>query len=347
MSVGHWNSLTEAEKLTQSQLIPGVIEEDIKRNNLLDVIPVAQALGKTIKWNREVASLEGDVANVDVGAQLSWTSSITYSQQETALKRCYLQRVLDDFIDEVYGTINDYEAQMLWECKKGVVRKLGDKLIYDDITYGVSGAFDGIHALAALQTGTDLDIDNGEAGLSLHNLRKMVDAMKHGVDAIYMPFEIGRRFDELYQERGLSYAADYSGATTMYNLMGMISFGLNEVGARVMFWDGIPTRRTDFLVAENQNVGDGSNLRAKYTADDKQYSVFAIKFGDIFAGNPGLCLGFGNTKNVGDFYKLVRFDALEDYDASGIRLVNYSAPLLGSKLCLGRIFDIEDAAVTA
>jgi hypothetical protein len=58
-----------------------------------------------------------------------------------------------------------------------------------------------------------------------------------------------------------------------------------------------------------------------------------------------LCFGFGNTKNAGDFYKLVRFDELEDYDAGGLRLVNYGNLLLGSKLCLGRIMDITDAAL--
>ena len=48
---------------------------------------------------------------------------------------------------------------------------------------------------------------------------------------------------------------------------------------------------------------------------------------------------------MGDFYKLVRFPELEDYDAGGIRLVNYGAVLLGSSMCLGRIADIEDVAI--
>lgn len=346
MPIGHWNSLTEAQRLTESQLIPGVIEEDIKRNNLLDRLPVAQARGKTIKWNREVSSLEADVKNIDIGEQLAWSASVTYDPQEVALKRCYVQRVLDNFLPDVYGTINNYEAQMLWEMKKGIVRKLGDKIIYDDLTYGADTTkeFDGLHAMAAVQTGTSLDIDNAEAGLSLDNLRKMIDAMKHGCDILLFPFEIARRMDEVYQEKGM-YAA--SGTVYPGGLIGAITVGWDEIGKRVMFFDGIPIVRTDYLVAENQNVGDGSNLRAKYSADDKQYSVFGVKFGDVFNGEPGLMLGFGNTQMLGQFYKLVMFDELEDYDAGGIRLVNYSALLLGSKLSLGRIFDIEDLAVTA
>jgi hypothetical protein len=343
MSIGHWNSLTEVQKLTQSQLVPGIIEEDIKRNNILDRIPVAQALGQSIKWNREVSTLEDDVANVDIGSALTWTSSITYSQQETELKRKYVQRVLDDFIVEVYGTINDYKAIKFMEMQKGMVRRLGDDIFYDDLTYSAGNRdFDGLHALAALQNGTDLDIDEGEAGLSISNMRTQKDAMKHGVDVIYMPYEIARRLDAAYQETGLAALATATAGT-----MGMISFGINDIGERVMFFDGSPIVRTDYLVAEQANTGIGSDARAKYSSGDKQYSVFMVKFGAIFNGDPGLCLGFGNTKNVGDFYKIVMFEALEDFDASGMRLVNYSAPLLGSKLCLGRIYDIENVAVVA
>ena len=54
-----------------------------------------------------------------------------------------------------------------------------------------------------------------------------------------------------------------------------------------------------------------------------------------------------HTEMLGQFYKLVTFDELEDFDAAGIRIVSYVAPLLGSKLCLGRIYDIDNVAVIA
>jgi hypothetical protein len=342
MAIGHWKTLTEAQKLTQSQLIPGVVEEDIFRNNLLDNIPVAQASGKSIKWNREKVVLDDDVAGADIGDELNWTSDMEYEQQEVELKRKYLQRVLDHFIPDVYGTINNYEAQVLLEMKKGMVRRLGNDLIYDDLTYGGTLQFDGLHALAAVQTGTDLDIDEGEAGLSLANLRKMLDAQKAGTDFIYMPFEIARLMDAAYQEAGFAALATASAGN-----LGLINYGVNEMGKRVMYFDGVPILRTDFLVAENANTGVGSDARAKYTSGDKQYSVFGIKFGDIFNGEPGLTLGFGNTEMLGQFYKLVPFENLEDYDAAGIRMISYVAPLLGSKLSLARIYDIEAVAVVA
>ncbi len=336
MAIGHWSSLTQCQKLTQSQLIPGVIEEDILRNNILDRIPVAQAAGQSIKWNRESTVIDGDVANIDIGEQLSWSASVAYDQQEVELKRKYIQRVLDHFIPDVYGTINNYEAQVLWEMKKGLIRDLGDAIIYDDLTYGTK-EFDGLHALAAVQTGTDLDIEQSGA-LSLLKLRIQHDAMKHGIDFAYIPYLIARRIDAAYQEAGLVRLTSSTAGT-----MGMISYGVDDQGKRVMFFDGVPFLRTDFLVSETADTGEGSNARAKSSSG--QYTIFHTKFGDVFNGEPGLTLAFGNTQMVGQFYKIVPFEDLENYDAAGLRLVSYIAPLLGSKLGLGRVYDLTDAEV--
>jgi len=340
MAIGHWSSLTQAQKLTQSQLIPGVIEEDIQRNNILDRVPVAQARGQTIKWNREQYVMETDVANVAIGDQLSWSASMTYEQMEVALKRKYVQRRLDNFIPDVYGTINDYEAQVLWEMKKGLIRRLGDDIIYDDLTYGTN-EFDGLHALACVQQGTDLDIEE-DGALALSNLRIQHDAMKHGIDFCYIPFNIARRIDEAYQEQGLTTLATYT-------TLARISYGVDDQGKRVMFFDGVPFLRTDFLKEETADLCNATSTdeaRAKSTTGDN-WSLFHVKMGDVFNGEPGLTLGFGNTEMLGQFYKIVLFDELENYDAGGIRLVSYVAPLLGSKLSLGRINDITDASVTA
>ena len=54
-SGGHWANLAAAQKLTQSMKIPGVFEEDIKRNNPLERLTVGQAAhsGLKIEWLRE------------------------------------------------------------------------------------------------------------------------------------------------------------------------------------------------------------------------------------------------------------------------------------------------------
>lgn len=132
------------------------------------------------------------------------------------------------------------------------------------------------------------------------------------------------------------------------NIMGFISMGFNELGKRVLFWDGIPLTRTDYLVAEQLNTGTGasSDARAVYSSGTKGYSLFAVKYGNgsLDGTNPGLVFAYGGTEGQGDLYKLVRFPELEDFDAGGIRLVSYGAVILPSSMSIGRMWDITDVA---
>lgn len=354
-SGGHWKTLSEAQKLTQSMKIPGVFEEDIKRNNPIERITVGQAAGTGLKieWLREKTTTEDAVVETSIGDQLSWSDDVEYEEKEMSLRRLYIQRKLDHYVEGIYGTYNNYEARVLIESEKGLKRKIGARLIYADETYGGSPTqFDGYHALAAehgapYTAGSSNDpknIDGGEAGLSLSLLRVLIDEMKHGVDEILAPYEIIRRMDAAYQEKGFAGLA-----TATAGNLGFLTMGFNELGKRVLFWDAVPITRTDYLVAEEQNTGTGSssNARTLYSSD-KGYSLFAMKYGMMMNGemNPGIQFAYGGTEGQGDLYKLVRFPELEDYDAGGVRLVTYGAVLLGSSLCLGRIFDVEDVAIT-
>ena len=355
-SGGHWNTLAAAQKLTQSMKIPGVFEEDIKRNNPLDRVRVGQAghSGLKVEWLREmptaVATIEAAVTDIERGTELGWSEDMDYEEKESALKTCYIQRKLDHFVPGIYGTFNNYEARTLLESEKAMKRRLGARMIYGDTTYTSSLQMDGVHALAA-EHGTPYtaasaydqkNINGGNAGLSLTFLRTLIDAMLYGVDELWAPFEIIRRMDAAYQEKGFAGLASGTAGS-----MAMISMGYNDLGKRILFWDGIPIIRTDYLVAEESATGTGSSAdaRALYTTD-KTYSIFAIKHGNVMNQEPGLSYAYGGpTQAMGDLYKLVRFPELEDYDAGGIRLVNYSTLLLGSSLCLGRIFDVDDVAI--
>jgi len=94
------------------------------------------------------------------------------------------------------------------------------------------------------------------------------------------------------------------------------------------------------------NEGNGSQARTKESVTaNKRYSVFAVKKGNVLNLEPGLCLAFGDTEMMGQFYKLTYFDKLETRDGKAIRLVSYCNQLLGSLLALGRIFDIANVAI--
>ena len=357
-SGGHWTNLAAAQKLTQSMKIPGVFEEDIKRNNPLERLTVGQAAhsGLKIEWLRElpaaVSAIEAAVTEIDIGELLSWTEDVNYEEKEMTLRRCYIQRKLDHYLPGIYGTYNNYEARMLLESEKALKRKIGARIIYADNTYTSAKQFDGLHALAA-EHGTPWtqgsaydpkNLDEESGALSLWNLRVLVDNMLHGIDELWSPFEIVRRMDAAYQERGFASLASGSAGSLSF-----ITMGYNDLGKRVLFWDGIPIVRMDYLVAEADGTGTGSsaNARGLYSSGTRAYSIFAVKHGNVLNMEPGITLAYGGTEGLGDLYKLVRFPELENYDAGGIRLVNNSALLLGSSLCLGRIFDIQDHAITA
>ena len=350
MAINHWNNIGEADKLAQSFLIPGVIEENIYRNPIMGLnMPVAWTPGKTIKYNRELSELKDDVAVIDIGSQLSWSSSVTYTTKEVELKRRYIARILDAFILDVYGTVNDYEAIAMAETQKAMFVDLNEQIIYGDLTYN-TGEFDGIHAWAAEQSitsagssvaaGAGLNYDGNDTGLNLAKLRAMDTTMKAGIDVYLFPFQVADRLAAAYID-GLG--GEVTGVFTSRGQLSYISIGVNELGKRVMSWNGTPIIPTDYLVPEESGTGTGSssNARALYTTDST-FSIFGIKFGNVYQGNPGLMYGFGSTEMAGQLYKVELFDVLEDFDASGIRLVSYGATLLGSKYGLCRMFDVDD-----
>lgn len=353
-SGGHWATLAQAAKLTQSTKIPGVFEEDVKRNPPLERVPVAQAAGTGLKieWLREKTTAEDAAAEIDIGSLLSWSDDIEYDEVEATLRQIYIQRKLDRYVERIYGTYNDYKAIVLLESEKGLKRKINDRFIYADTTYGGSPTqMDGIHALAAERgtpnslsvrtDGGDLNFDMEDGALSLFALRTVLDAMVFGTDEIWVSKEIGIRFDAAYEEKGfVGLKADTAGS------LALLTRGYNDIGKPILFFAGIPIIRMDYLLAEESNTGTGatSNARAKYSSD-KTYSIFLIKRGNVMEREPGICYGFGGTEGLGDLYELVMFDKLENYHAGGIRLVNNGTVMLGSTKCMARIFDVDDLAL--
>ncbi|KKM03633.1 hypothetical protein LCGC14_1772420, partial [marine sediment metagenome] len=74
--------------------------------------------------------------------------------------------------------------------------------------------------------------------------------------------------------------------------------------------------------------------------DSGMSSMYAIRFGQISDG--GLQLVVGGETGGASFFKMTELDALEDYDAAGIRLRAYVTLALGSSRALGRIHSIDE-----
>lgn len=350
LSGGHWENLAAVKKLTQPTLIPGYIEEDVKRGSPLMILPIAQAnhTGDKIKWLRQdtTATTEADVAEIGIGEGTSWTEGVDYTEKEVELKICYLQRKLDRYIPSIYTTFNNYEEIALQEMLDGMGKQIGDRLIYGDTTYGAAKQIDGLHAIAAENTNdTAINKDMGGTGLSMATWRKLFQAMKQGVDFWLIPYEIGNHIDAAYQEKGF---VGLAASPTMAN----ITWGVNQMGEPISFFCGKPIIRSDFLQAEDDASGRGTtSATARTRVAGDTYSIFGIKLGmgNLGARDPGLKIVFGQPESTqaadGKLVFMEYFEKLENWIGKGMRIESYYNLLPGGSMCVGRIFDIGDAAI--
>ena len=178
--IGHWNTLAEASKLTQSTLLSGVVETVIEGGGPMSMLPVVQLNGPSLDWRQELSWEPMDaIDDVGVGDQLTWRSDVGYKNKTSALKIAYRQDRLDNFIKSTYRNINDYKTQMIQEITKRYGRAMNYRFFYGDPNDD-SNRMSGAHRLAVdeLTSGTagtgqtlkHLNIDNAEAHLSLRTL---------------------------------------------------------------------------------------------------------------------------------------------------------------------------------
>ncbi len=350
LSGGYWNNLAEVLKATTPTLIPGVVDDNYKRGNPVDILGFVQAnhTGEYIRWLRESANLEDAVSDIGQGGATIFSEGATFSAQTAILRICYLMTKIDSYDNAIWQTRNDYERMALEGMMRDITKKLGKKIVYDDFTYDGTGlSMDGLHAWAATNWGEAWDIDEGEGALALENMRIISDELKHGFDFWLMPFALARQIDRVYREMGLvSLKSATAGA------LGLIQYGLNEAGGRTLMFDNKPIIRTDFLVAEEANTGQGTtsgDARAVQSSSTNMYSIFAIKLGATTLGSidPGVKVAFGKTETDGAFFNLEYIEKMTGFIGKALRLAAYTNLIVGSKWGIGRITDITNAQPTA
>ncbi len=350
LSGGYWNNLAEVLKATTPTLIPGVVDDNYKRGNPVDILGFVQAnhTGEYIRWLRESANLEDAVADIGQGGATVFSEGATFSAQTAVLRICYLMTKIDSYDNAIWQTQNDYERMALEGMMRDITKKLGHKIVYDDYTYDGTGlSMDGLHAWAATNWGEAWDIDEGEGALSLENMRIISDELKHGFDFWLMPFALARQIDRVYREMGLvSLKSATAGA------LGLIQYGLNEAGGRTLMFDSKPIIRSDFLVAEEANTGQGTtsgDARAAQSSSTNMYSIFAIKLGATTLGSidPGVKVAFGKTETDGAFFNLEYIEKMTGFIGKALRLAAYTNLIVGSKWGIGRITDITNTQPTA
>lgn len=317
--VGHFSSLSEAQKLVQSTLLAGVVQQVYEEGQLLRRMPVTTIDSRSLLYNRE--STLPSAAFYDIHEQIPWVADVAYTAQvEVWLKRIVRQDVLDKFVMETYKSPNDYRSIVLSQLRKGCMRTIEDKLIYGIGATEAAKEFDGLNVLCPPSAGGAFgavqDYDNGGSTtqLPVEVLIRLIEQCKPKPDILLMTPEARIQI--------WKYSMGKAGALVMARQP-------NEFGSLVETVNGVPIVISDFL---SGNEADNTGLKSSATGFA---SVYAIRFGQIEDG--GLCLCTGGKTGGVDFFNLVELDNLEDYDAAGMRLVAYCTPALGSTKAISRI----------
>ena len=322
MITGYFSSTTEMNKLVQSKLLPGVVQEVYEVGQLLPMLPITTIDSYTLKWNRE-----GTLPTVSAkskGEQYGWKEVATYSQPSLALKEYGDQWALVKGAQETYKDPNDYRGVIQAQIIKGALRTIEDQIIYGDATT-YPKEFDGLDKLCAATSAhafganQDYDMGGGTVGLSIAALLALIRQCKPKPSIILMP---GTLQDKLF-----IYSMGKAGAIVMARQP-------SEFGKMISTVNGIPIVVSDYLSTENDNTGGDLGT-------GNLVSVYAIRFGSVEDG--GVSLALGGSTGGQDFFEVDHFDKLQNYNAEGIRAYCYCALAMGSTKSIARVHSICQA----
>lgn len=288
----------EADKLSNNQLVAGVIEEIIERDDTFALLPFVQVNGKAYVYDRENALATADFLDpndtVNEGA--------TTFTEVTARLRILIGDVdVDKFIAETMDDTNDQEAIQIAMKAKGVARKFKQTFAAGNATTSPK-EFDGIVNLVA--GGQTINAGANGAALTLSMLDDLADAVTNGPDAIIMRPGTIRAYRALLRAAGGIEPA----------MIEMPNFGYP-----VLSHNGIPVLRNDYL-ANNETLGTGTNLCSVYAVRMNEADGLHGLFGGQSAGI--------RVENIG---------TVQNKDANRIRLKWYCGLALKSTKSLARL----------
>jgi hypothetical protein len=297
---------TVADSLSNNQLVAGVIDEIIERDDLFSVLPFVGVNGKAYVYNREDTLAGADF--LDPNDTVNESASTV--QEVVARLRILAGDVdIDKFLQSTESDTNDQTAVQIAKKAKGVARVFHQTLATGDATANPK-SFDGLPNLA-MQAGGTQTINAGVNGgaLTLTMLDELLDAVPNGADVLVMRRGTIRAF------RGLL-RATYGTDAVMQQL--------ENFGRPMLTHNGVPIIMNEFLGA-NEAVGTGANL----------CSVYALRLNEL-DGLHGL-YGGGDAGIV-----VENIGTVQNKDATRIRLKWYTGLALKSTRSIARLQGVSN-----
>lgn len=306
----------ESEKLSNNDLIRGVVEEIIDTDDVFQFLPFTRTEGKAYVYNREnqLASSQFITVNVDVPESAS-----TFTEVSLTLRIIAGDVDVDNFLNETQGDTNNQKAIQIAMKAKSVARLFADKFINGDesTTYNLTslggGAavdnieFDGLDELCVasqtLTKGTD------GAAFSFDHLDELLDMVRLGTDALVMSRRTIRSYQKLLRALG---------GTQPH-------FVQLDNGKRIMAYGDTPILLNDFI-SEAQTVGDSTDCT----------TIYALRMNEM----DGVHGVYGGDE-IG--IRMVDIGQLQHRDATRTRLKWYVALALKGTKSLARLTGVRAA----
>jgi hypothetical protein len=307
----------EAKKLSNNDLIRGIVEEIIDTDELFNFLPFVKTEGKAYVYNREgtLASAQFIVPNVDVPESAS-----TFTEVSVTLRIIAGDVDVDNFIATAYGDTNEQKPLQIALKAKAVARLFSEKLIKGDSStaYNLSSLgggssvtsveFDGLDVLC--QSPYDYNIASNGDTVDFDALDELLDKVKLGAQALVMSQRTIRDFRKLC--RGVSNVTP--------------EYIKSPSGQNLLAYSGKPILRNDFI-ADNLTVGTATSVCS---------SIYAVRMNET-DGVHGLYTG----NSVG--MEVIEIGQLEKRDATRTRIRWYTGLALKATHALAILRGIKAA----
>lgn len=271
----------EAEKLSENDLVRGVIEEVIDKDDLFAILPFTQTQGKAYVYNREKTVVEADF--LDPNDPIN-EGAVDFQEVVTKLRILAHDVDVDKFLATTMSDANSQVALQLAAKAKGLARKFRRTLVIGDNTANPK-EFDGMQVLCAAN-GPDQNIVVGANGaaLTLSQLDQLLDAVPNGADVIFMRSGTVRAYRTLLRA---------AGGATPENMM-LPQFD----GRPVLCHNGTPILVNDFIpgdVAQGTTAETCSVYAVRLNEDDGLHGIYG---GETGAGMTVEALGTVQNKDA-------------------------------------------------
>ena len=233
----------EADKLSNNDLVAGIVEEIIDRDDLFAFLPFVQTNSKAYVYNREATISEGSF--IAPGGTVT-EGAATFTEIMTKLRILIGDVDVDNFMNETESDTNNQKMIQLALKAKGLGKKFRRTLVQGD-NGSSANEFDGIESLVSDTADQVIAAGTNGGSLSLGMLDDLIDKVDNGADALMMRKGTFRALKALWRAAG-------------GNTGGMLQV---ENYGMVPAHDGVPIIINDYI-ATDLTEGTGTGLTAVY-----------------------------------------------------------------------------------